>query len=133
MSRFVSVEEAQKLSALFNSVRLQWSSSHEFSASEIQDILKNAQFPSNRLYMLEYPKFGIIIRKSRGVYCFPKDPVHFTVFQKCFSMIRKEASVKYSENKSKEIPQVTQPTETLNVEDCIAFLKEKGYLILKIC
>ena len=48
-------------------------------------------------------------------------------------MIRKEASVKYSENKSKEIPQMTQPIETLKIEDCINFLKEKGYLILKIC
>ena len=134
MSRFVTVEEAQKLSKIFNELRINWSPNHEFSVGELKDVLKSGKFPCSINYISEYPKFGIIIRKSRGVYCFPKEPVHFSVIQKCFTAVRRESNTRYRESKPiKPAPLCLKEDSGLKEEECIKFLKDKGYLILKIC
>lgn len=127
----ISIPEARKLSEVYNTLRKNWYPSHTFSYTEIHDIFKNAGFPCTSIYISAYPKYGLLIRKERGSYSFPAEPVHFSVIRQCIESIRK------NNNRYKKVtpvkPEVSKPTFTLEVDSCIAFLKEKGYLILKIC
>lgn len=127
----ISIPEARKLSEVYNTLRKNWHPSHTFSYTEIHDIFKNAGFPCTSIYVSAYPKYGLLIRKARGSYSFPAEPVHFNVIRQCIESIRR------NNNRYKKVtpvkPEVSKPASTLEVDSCIAFLKEKGYLILKIC
>ena len=127
----ISIPEARKLSEVYNTLRKNWHPSHTFSYTEIHDIFKNAGFPCTSVYVSEYPKYGLLIRKAPGSYSFPAEPVHFNVIKQCIESVRR------NNNRYKKVtsvkPEVSKPTSTLEVDSCIAFLKEKGYLILKIC
>lgn len=127
----ISIPEARKLSEVYNTLRKNWHPSHTFSYTEIHDIFKNAGFPCTSIYISAYPKYGLLIRKERGSYSFPAEPVHFSVIRQCIESVRR------NNNRYKKVtsvkPEVSKPTSTLEVDSCIAFLKEKGYLILKIC
>ena len=127
----ISIPEARKLSEVYNTMRKNWHPSHTFSYTEIHDIFKNAGFPCTSIYVSAYPKYGLLIRKAPGSYSFPAEPVHFNVIKQCIESVRR------NNNRYKKVtpvkPEVPKPTSTLEVDSCIAFLKEKGYLILKIC
>ena len=127
----ISIPEARKLSEVYNTLRKNWHPSHTFSYTEIHDIFKNAGFPCTSIYISAYPKYGLLIRKERGSYSFPAETVHFNVIKQCIESVRR------NNNRYKKVtsvkPEVSKPTSTLEVDSCIAFLKEKGYLILKIC
>ena len=127
----ISIPEARKLSEVYNTLRKNWHPSHTFSYTEIHDVLKNAGFPCTSVYVSAYPKYGLLIRKERGSYSFPAEPVHFNVIRQCIESVRR------NNNRYKKVtsvkPVVSKPTSTLEVDSCIAFLKEKGYLVLKIC
>ena len=127
----ISIPEARKLSEVYNTLRKNWHPSHTFSYTEIHDIFKNAGFPCTSIYVSAYPKYGLLIRKAPGSYSFPAEPVHFNVIKQCIESVRR------NNNRYKKVtsvkPEVSKPTSTLEVDSCIAFLKEKGYLILKIC
>ena len=127
----ISIPEARKLSEVYNTMRKNWHPSHTFSYTEIHDIFKNAGFPCTSIYVSAYPKYGLLIRKALGSYSFPAEPVHFNVIKQCIESVRR------NNNRYKKVtsvkPEVLKPTSTLEVDSCIAFLKEKGYLILKIC
>ena len=127
----ISIPEARKLSEIYNTLRKNWHPSHTFSYTEIHDVLKNAGFPCTSVYVSAYPKYGLLIRKERGSYSFPAEPVHFNVIKQCIESVRK------NNNRYKKVtsvkPEVSKSTTTLELDSCIAFLKEKGYLILKIC
>ena len=127
----ISIPEARKLSEVYNTLRKNCHPSHTFSYTEIHDIFKNAGFPCTSIYISAYPKYGLLIRKERGSYSFPAEPVHFSVIRQCIESVRR------NNNRYKKVtsvkPEVAKPTSTLEVDSCIAFLKEKGYLILKIC
>ena len=127
----ISIPEARKLSEVYNTLRKNWHPSHTFSYTEIHDIFKNAGFPCTSIYISAYPKYGLLIRKERGSYSFPAEPVHFSVIRQCIESVRRD------NNRYKKVtpvkPEVSKPAFTLEVDSCIAFLKEKGYLILKIC
>ena len=127
----ISIPEARKLSEVYNTLRKNWHPSHTFSYTEIHDIFKNAGFPCTSIYISAYPKYGLLIRKERGSYSFPAEPVHFSVIRQCIESVRRNNNM-YKKVTSVK-PQVSKPTSTLEVDSCIAFLKEKGYLILKIC
>ena len=127
----ISIPEARKLSEVYNTLRKNWHPSHTFSYTEIHDIFKNAGFPCTSIYISAYPKYGLLIRKERGSYSFPAEPVHFSVIRQCIESIRRNNNM-YKKVTSVK-PEVSKPTSTLEVDSCIAFLKEKGYLILKIC
>lgn len=127
----ISIPEARKLSEVYNTLRKNWHPSHTFSYTEIHDIFKNAGFPCTSIYVSAYPKYGLLIRKAPGSYSFPAEPVHFNVIKQCIESVRR------NNNRYKKVtpvkPEVSKPTSILEVDSCIAFLKEKGYLILKIC
>lgn len=127
----ISIPEARKLSEVYNTLRKNWHPSHTFSYTEIHDIFKNAGFPCTSIYVSAYPKYGLLIRKAPGSYSFPAEPVHFNVIKQCIESVRR------NNNRYKKVtsikPEVSKPASTLDVDSCIAFLKEKGYLILKIC
>ena len=127
----ISIPEARKLSEVYNTLRKNWHPSHTFSYTEIHDIFKNAGFPCTSIYISAYPKYGLLIRKAPGSYSFPAEPVHFNVIKQCIESVRR------NNNRYKKVtsikPEVSKPASTLEVDSCIAFLKEKGYLILKIC
>lgn len=127
----ISIPEARKLSEVYNTLRKNWHTSHTFSYTEIHDIFKNAGFPCTSIYVSAYPKYGLLIRKAPGSYSFPAEPVHFNVIKQCIESVRK------NNNRYKKVtsvkPEVSKPASTLEVDSCIAFLKEKGYLIFKIC
>lgn len=127
----ISIPEARKLSEVYNTLRKNWHPSHTFSYTEIHDIFKNAGFPCTSIYVSAYPKYGLLIRKAPGSYSFPAEPVHFNVIKQCIESVRR------NNNRYKKVtsvkPEVSKPTSTLEVDACVAFLKEKGYLILKIC
>ena len=127
----ISIPEARKLSEVYNTLRKNWHPSHTFSYTEIHKKKKNAGFPCTSIYISTYPKYGLLIRKERGSYSFPAEPVHFSVIRQCIESVRR------NNNRYKKVtsvkPEVSKPTSTLEVDSCIAFLKEKGYLILKIC
>ena len=127
----ISIPEARKLSEVYNTLRKNWHPSHTFSYTEIHDVLKNAGFPCTSIYVSAYPKYGLLIRKAPGSYSFPAEPVHFNVIKQCIESVRR------NNNRYKKVtsikPEVSKPASTLEVDSCIAFLKEKGYLILKIC
>lgn len=127
----ISIPEARKLSEVYNTLRKNWHPSHTFSYTEIHDIFKNAGFPCTSIYVSAYPKYGLLIRKAPGSYSFPAEPVHFNVIKQCIESVRR------NNNRYKKVtsvkPEVSKPASTLEVNSCIAFLKEKGYLILKIC
>ena len=127
----ISIPEARKLSEVYNTMRKNWHPSHTFSYTEIHDIFKNAGFPCTSIYVSAYPKYGLLIRKAPGSYSFPAEPVHFNVIKQCIESVRR------NNNRYKKVtsvkPEVSKPASTLEVDSCIAFLKEKGYLILKIC
>ena len=123
----ISIPEARKLSEVYNTLRKNWHPSHTFSYTEIHDVLKNAGFPCTSVYVSAYPKYGLLIRKERGSYSFPAEPVHFNVIKQCIESVRR------NNNRYKKVTSVSKSTTTLEVDSCIAFLKEKGYLILKIC
>ena len=127
----ISIPEARKLSEVYNTLRKNWHPSHTFSYTEIHDIFKNAGFPCTSIYVSAYPKYGLLIRKERGSYSFPAEPVHFSVIRQCIESVRR------NNNRYKKVtpvkPEVSKPISTLEVDSYIAFLKEKGYLILKIC
>ena len=127
----ISIPEARKLSEVYNTLRKNWHPSHTFSYTEIHDIFKNAGFPCTSIYISAYPKYGLLIRKERGSYSFPAEPVHFSVIRQCIESVRRNNNM-YKKVTSVK-PEVSKPTSTLEVDSCIAFLKEKGYLILKIC
>ena len=127
----ISIPEARKLSEVYNTLRQNWHPSHTFYYTEIHDIFKNAGFPCTSVYVSTYPKYGLLIRKARGSDSFPAAPVHFNVIKQCIESVRRD------NNRYKKVtpvkPEVSKPASTLEVDSCIAFLKEKGYLILKIC
>lgn len=127
----ISIPEARKLSEVYNTLRKNWHPSHTFSYTEIHDIFKNAGFPCTSIYVSAYPKYGLLIHKAPGSYSFPAEPVHFNVIKQCIESVRK------NNNRYKKVtsvkPEVSKSASTLEVDSCIAFLKEKGYLILKIC
>lgn len=127
----ISIPEARKLSEVYNTLRKNWHPSHTFSYTEIHDIFKNAGFPCTSIYISAYPKYGLLIRKERGSYSFPAEPVHFSVIRQCIESVRR------NNNRYKKVtsvkPEVSKLASILEVDSCIAFLKEKGYLILKIC
>lgn len=127
----ISIPEARKLSEVYNTLRKNWHPSHTFSYTEIHDVLKNAGFPCTSVYVSTYPKYGLLIRKERGSYSFPAEPVHFNVIKQCIESVRRNNN-RYKKATSVK-PEVSKSTTTLEVDSCIAFLKEKGYLILKIC
>ena len=127
----ISIPEARKLSEVYNTLRKNWHPSHTFSYTEIHDIFKNAGFPCTSIYISAYPKYGLLIRKERGSYSFPAEPVHFNVIRQCIESVRRDNN-RYKKVTSVK-PEVSKPAFTLEVDSCIAFLKEKGYLILKIC
>ena len=127
----ISIPEARKLSEVYNTLRKNWHPSHTFSYTEIHDIFKNDGFPCTSIYVSAYPKYGLLIRKAPGSYSFPAEPVHFNVIKQCIESVRR------NNNRYKKVtsvkPEVSKPASTLEVDSCIAFLKKKGYLILKIC
>ena len=127
----ISIPEARKLSEVYNTLRKNWHPSHTFCYTEIHDVLKNAGFPCTSIYVSAYPKYGLLIRKAPGSYSFPAEPVHFNVIKQCIESVRR------NNNRYKKVtsikPEVSKPASTLEVDSCIAFLKEKRYLILKIC
>ena len=127
----ISIPEARKLSEVYNTLRKNWHPSHTFSYTEIHDIFKNAGFPCTSVYVSAYPKYGLLIRKTRGSYSFPAEPVHFSVIKQCIESVRR------NNNRYKKVTsvksEVSKSTSTLEINSCIAFLKEKGYLIFKIC
>ena len=128
----ISIPEARKLSEVYNTLRKNWHPSHTFSYDEIHELFKNAGFPCSSLYIYTYPKFGLLVRKERGSYSFPAEPVHFNVIKRCIENIRRESCSKYKKV-SKPKPTIETPKLELTIDACVAFLKEKGYLILKIC
>ena len=128
----ISIPEARKLSEVYNTLRQNWHPSHTFSYTEIHDIFKNAGFPCTSVYVSAYPKYGLLIRKARGSYSFPAEPVHFNVIRQCIESVRRNNNSRHKKVTSVK-PEVSKSTSTLEVDSCIAFLKEKGYLILKIC
>lgn len=127
----ISIPEARKLSEVYNTMRKNWHPSHTFSYTEIHDIFKNAGFPCTSIYVSAYPKYGLLIRKAPGSYSFPAEPIHFNVIKQCIESVRRNNN-RYKKATSVK-PEVSKPASTLEVDSCIAFLKEKGYLILKIC
>lgn len=127
----ISIPEARKLSEVYNTLRKNWHPSHTFSYTEIHDVFKNVGFPCTSVYVSAYPKYGLLIRKARGSYSFPTEPVHFNVIKQCIESVRRNNS-RYKKVTPVK-PEVSKSTSTLEVDSCIAFLKEKGYLIFKIC
>ena len=131
--RSISIEKAKKLAELYNTARQNWHPSHEFTMDEICSVFKNVGFPSNITYVSKYPAYGLIIRQSRGKYRFPAEPVHFNMIIKCIEAVRRDNR---NRRPAKTNPKVVQKQDTARqpkIEECIAFLKERGYLILKIC
>ena len=128
----ISIPEARKLSEVYNTLRKNLHTSHTFSYTEIHDVLKNAGFPCTSVYVSAYPKYGLPIRKERGSYSFPAEPEHFNVIKQCIESVRRNNNSRHKKVTLVK-PEVSKSTTTLEVDSCIAFLKEKGYLILKIC
>lgn len=149
----VDIPEARRLSEIYNKIRQNWHPSHEFSAEDLHEVFKNGGFPCGLTYIRKYPTYGLLIRKKIGVYTFPAEPVHFNVVGRCIQSIRRECARRGREayaskhnvvkpvtkkaDKPAETPvkpvEPEQKTVTLNVPDCIAFLKDMGYIILKMC
>jgi hypothetical protein len=128
----ITIPEARKFSEVYNTLRQNWHPSHTFTFNELHDVFKNAGFPCTAVYVRAYPKYGLLIHNKRGSYSFPAEPVHFNVIRQCIESVRRSSSKK-NQKVTTPKPAVKIQNPALNVDACVAFLKEKGYLILKIC
>lgn len=130
--REITIPEARKLSEIYNTLRQKWHPTHTFSLGELHDVFKDSGFPCTALYVRAYPKYGLLVQNKRGSYSFPAEPVHFNVIRQCIEAVRKDNNKKYKKVTTPK-PAVKIQNPALTVDACVAFLKEKGYLILKIC
>ena len=128
----ITIPEARKLSEIYNTLRQNWHPSHTFSYTEIHDVLKNAGFPCTSVYVSAYPKYGLLIRKERGSYSFPAEPVHFNVIRQCIESVRRNNNNRHKKVTSVKI-EVSKSISTIEVDYCIAFLNDKVYLVFTIC
>lgn len=145
--RLISDSEAQNFSASYNTLRIDCRNFGSLSLKDWQSIFQKYNLPHSHVLIGLCSSYGLLIKVGYGSYELPKEPVHFKVCRKYMEACRRQLQDYKKRSISKKAEQApVVPTETpaqtatvveevkaLEVEECIAFLKEKGYLILKIC
>ena len=144
--RLIPEEELKILAHRYNQVRMSFSGRSDLSKAEVISSLKAAGFPTGTAYYALYAKYGLIRRIAKIGYQFPQEPVYYKVFRDFLREARESSRngyYKYANAKkvlkpsalveSESVP--TQPSfaDFASEDNCVAFLKARGYLILKIC
>lgn len=106
----------------FNTLRM--NKTGFYDREEIISFFKEIHFPCSSRYMAAYLKYNMIIHCGKNKYQFPFSPVQRGPIMNAFSEVREKLSVS-----SKEFQ--NRIRSGLNVEQCISFLKSKGYKIYK--
>ena len=99
----------------------------DYTQEEMIELLKRYGIPCSVSYFGEYVKHNIIIRSARGVYQFTTDPVYKGVVETALNSIRKYKL----DNIKKLSGKAAKEEEAKKVRECIDYLKELGYLVLK--
>ena len=99
----------------------------DYTQEEMIELLKRYGIPCSVSYFGEYVKHNIIIRSARGVYQFTTDPVYKGVVETTLNSIRKYKL----DNIKKLSGKAAKEEEAKKVRECIDYLKELGYLVLK--
>ena len=99
----------------------------DYTQEEMIELLKRYGIPCSVSYFGEYVKHNIIIRSARGVYQFTTDPVYKGVVESALNSIRKYKL----DNIKKLSGKAAKEEEAKKIKECIDYLKELGYLVLK--
>lgn len=97
------------------------------SRKELMQILKEAGIKSISSILLKFIIDGVnppVVKKGENEYVFSSTPIHLLRLQKVYDQIREN-------KKLVQKPKRSIKGSTVTEEDCIAFLKELGYRILK--
>lgn len=99
----------------------------DYSQDEISKLMKGYGLPCSVAYFGTYVKHNIIVRSRRGVYQFPEEPVYKGLVETALRSIRK-----YKLDSMKKLSSKAMlAEEQKQVEYCVQFLKERGYVIFK--
>ena len=99
----------------------------DYSQDEISRLMKGYGLPCSVAYFGAYVKHNIIVRSRRGVYQFPEEPIYKGLVETALRSIRKYKLDSMKKLSSKAI----LAEEQKQVDSCIQFLKERGYVIFK--
>lgn len=99
----------------------------DYSQDEISRLMKGYGLPCSVAYFGAYVKHNIIVRSRRGVYQFPEEPVYKGLVETALRSIRKYKLDSMKKLSSKAI----LAEEQKQVDYCVQFLKERGYVIFK--
>lgn len=116
--KIISKEECAK----FNSLRTLYSGK-TLSRNKVLELLKVEIGWANNIT----EKFlqEIFIKPNRGIYVFPKNPVHINKFQNLVDGLSEIRHTKYMSFKE-------QSTEEGQIEKAISLLKANGYIVCKV-
>lgn len=89
----------------------------DYSQDEISNLMKSYGLPCSTAYFNVYVKHNIIVRSARGIYQFPNEPIYKGLIEAALTSVRKRSNSSSEEQKQ--------------VDYCIQFLKERGYIVLK--
>lgn len=99
----------------------------DYSQDEISRLMKGYGLPCSVPYFGAYVKHNIIVRSRRGVYQFPEEPVYKGLVETALRSIRKYKLDSIKKLSSKAV----LAEEQKQVDYCVQFLKERGYVIYK--
>lgn len=99
----------------------------DYTQEEMIELLKRYGIPCSVSYFGAYVKHNIIIRSARGVYQFTIEPVYKGVVETALNSIRQYKL----DNMKKLSGKTAKEEEAKKVRECIDYLKELGYLVLK--
>ena len=118
------------IAELLNIMRLE-SKNKTFDIKDLQNSLKGI-LPISAYSRTFLVRANILVRVGRGLYAFPKDPIHWKCVADFYDLTRKSKRNSYQLkiDKSAEIP--VEPTSSYNEKDAVEFLKSKGYFIFKM-
>lgn len=109
----------------WNSARLKIGQ-RKMTFETLQETLRNVQIPCSTYYVCEYVKNGILIRKDDH-YWFTTSPVMYIRMNNILSNCREHLLVL----RHQKLERDKQRAEQASIDNAIALLKSKGYVISK--
>lgn len=130
-------EKAKEISEKFNSLRVEFGNT-TFNRKDLSFYLAESGIPSNKDFITAYVGHGAIICLKRNCYQFTSEPVYWNILKTAIEEVRnyhnnfqRKNKKEKKDNNEKELVVLKSPKPVLTEETAIAFLKNKGYKILK--
>jgi nitrate reductase beta subunit len=117
-------EKAKEFACSYNTIRRAVDSKEGFTVERLQGIFRNKKFPFGRNYVKAYVDAKMLIRVAPGKFSFPEAPVLYNVIGQAIDKVRNYQNKMHKQYLATEV-------KKLEEEECIKYLKSKGYKILK--